>query len=66
MIFVFPILVLIWFSKYQWDLQGIDKNHDDLKQSRTRILKAAIVYGVTIIAWPVITIIISLVPGLFA
>jgi hypothetical protein len=66
MIFVFPILVLIWFSKYQWDLQGIDKNHDDLKQSRTRILKAAIVYGVTIIAWPVITIIISLVLGLFA
>src|SRR5262249_738880 len=61
MIFVFPILVLIWFSKYQWNLQGIDKNHDDFKQSRRRILKAAIVYAVTIIAWPVISVIIWLV-----
>jgi len=61
MIFVFPILVLIWFSKYQWNLQGIDKKHDDFKQSRRRILKAAIVYAVTIIAWPVISVIIWLV-----
>jgi hypothetical protein len=66
MIFVFPVLVLIWFSKYQWDLQGIDKNHDDLKQSRSRILKAAIVYAVTIIAWPVIWVILRLVIMLFA
>ncbi|MGE0129746.1 MAG: hypothetical protein AB7U82_16825 [Blastocatellales bacterium] len=66
MIFVFPILVLIWFSKYQWSLQGIDKNHDDLKQSRRRILKASIVYGVTIIAWPIITIILGLIMILFA
>jgi hypothetical protein len=66
MIFVFPILVLIWFSKYQWNLQGIYKNHDDLKQSRSRILKAAIVYGVTIIAWPVIWVILRLVIILFA
>jgi len=66
MIFAFPILVLIWFSKYQWGLQGIDKNHDDLKQSRSRILKASIVYAVTIIAWPVISVIIALVMALFA
>jgi len=66
MIFVFPILVLIWFSKYQWNLQGIDKNHDDLKQSRKRILKAAIVYGVTLIAWPIITVMLLFIMGLFA
>jgi hypothetical protein len=66
MIFVFPILVLIWFSKYQWNLQGINKNHDDLKQSRSRILKAAIVYGVTIIAWPVLWVILRLIIMLFA
>lgn len=65
-IFVFPILVLIWFSKYQWGLQGIDKNQDDLKQSRSRILKAAIIYGVTIIAWPIISIIIAIVVSLLA
>jgi hypothetical protein len=63
-IFVFPILVLIWFSRYQWGLQGIDKTQDDLKKSRSRILKAAIIYGVTIIAWPIISIIIAIVVGL--
>ncbi|HKQ74170.1 MAG TPA: hypothetical protein VJ810_10760 [Blastocatellia bacterium] len=61
MIFVFPILVLIWFSKYQWNLQGIDKNHADFKQSRSRIMKAAIVYAVTIIAWPVIWVMLALI-----
>jgi uncharacterized membrane protein len=64
MIFAFPILVLIWFSKYQWSLQGIDKNHADLKQSRDRIMKASIIYGVTIIAWPIISLIIALVISL--
>jgi hypothetical protein len=66
MIFAFPILVLIWFSKYQWGLQGIDKNQDDLKQSRSRIMKAAIIYGVAIIAWPIITMIRAIVDGLLA
>ncbi|MCG3160645.1 MAG: hypothetical protein JMDDDDMK_01714 [Acidobacteria bacterium] len=61
MIFVFPILILIWFSKYQWSLQGIDKNHDDLKQSRKQIMKAAIVYGATIIAWVIITALLMIV-----
>jgi hypothetical protein len=61
MIFVFPILVLIWFAKYQWGLQGIDKNHADLRQSRGRILKASIIYVATIIAWPIITILLSLI-----
>jgi hypothetical protein len=65
MIFAFPILVLIWFSKYQWNLQGINKDHDDLKQSRKRILQAAITYAVTIIAWPVISVILALVWRLF-
>jgi hypothetical protein len=65
-IFAFPILVLIWFSKYQWSLQGIDKNQDDLKQSRSRILKAAMIYGGTIIAWPIISIIWFIVAGLIA
>jgi hypothetical protein len=64
MIFVFPILVLIWFSKYQWSLQGIDKNHEDFKQSRRRILNASIIYGVTIIAWPILAIIVGLVIAL--
>ncbi len=66
MIFVFPILVLIWLSKYQWSLQGIDKNQDDLKQSRSRILKAAIIYVGTIIAWPIISIIYGIAMGLLA
>ncbi|MCI0525395.1 MAG: hypothetical protein L0Y75_09055 [Acidobacteria bacterium] len=56
MIFTFPLLVLIWFAKYQWGLQGIDKNHNDLKQSRARILKASIIWAVTIVAWPLIAI----------
>jgi hypothetical protein len=63
-IFSFPILVLIWFWKYQWSLQGIDKNHEDLKQSRSRVLKASIIYGVTIIAWPVSLVIIARVMAL--
>lgn len=63
MIIAYPILVLLWFSKYQWSLQGIDKNHEDLKQSRSRILKASILYAVTIIAWPVISVIVALVLG---
>jgi len=42
----FPILVLIWLSKYQWGLQGIDKNHEDLKQARRRIMRASIIWGV--------------------
>jgi hypothetical protein len=45
-LFAFPILVLIWFSKYQWGLQGIDKNHGDLKQARRRIMRASIIWGV--------------------
>jgi hypothetical protein len=46
MLFVFPILVLIWLSTYQWGLQGIDKNHEDLKQARRRIIKASIIWAV--------------------
>jgi hypothetical protein len=46
MLFAFPILVLLWLSKYQWGLQGIDKNHDDLKQARRRIMRASIIWGV--------------------
>jgi hypothetical protein len=49
MLLAFPILVLIWFSKYQWGLQGIDKNHEDLKQSRQRIMKASIIWGVMLL-----------------
>jgi hypothetical protein len=64
-IIVFPVFVLIWFSKYQWGLQGIDKNHDDLKQSRKRIMKASIIYGVTIIAWPIVTIVLGLIMRFF-
>jgi hypothetical protein len=45
-LFAFPILVLLWLSKYQWGLQGIDKNHEDLKQSRRRIMKASIIWVV--------------------
>lgn len=61
MIFAFPVLALIWFSKYQWGLQGIDKNHEDLKQSRRRILKAFVVYGATIVGWIVISIILAII-----
>jgi hypothetical protein len=46
LLFAFPIMVLIWLSKYQWGLQGIDKNHEDLKQARRRIIKASIIWGV--------------------
>jgi hypothetical protein len=46
LLLAFPTLVLIWFSKYQWGLQGIDKNHDDLKQARRRIMRASIIWGV--------------------
>src|SRR5262245_1162012 len=60
-IIVFPIFVLIWFWKYQWGLQGINKNHDDLKQSRRRIMKASIIYGVTIIAWLIAIFILGLI-----
>jgi len=49
LLLAFPILVLIWFSKYQWGLQGIDKNHEDLKQSRQRIMKAFIIWGVMLL-----------------
>jgi hypothetical protein len=44
-LFAFPIMVLIWLSKYQWGLQGIDKNHEDLKESRRRIMRASIIWG---------------------
>ena len=46
LLLAFPILVLIWFSKYQWGLQGIDKDHSDLKQARRRIMRASIIWGV--------------------
>jgi hypothetical protein len=46
MLLAFPILVLLWLSKYQWGLQGIDKNQEDLKQARRRIMKASIIWGV--------------------
>jgi hypothetical protein len=46
MLFAFPILVLIWLSTYQWGLQGIDKNQEDLKQARGRIIKATIIWAV--------------------
>jgi hypothetical protein len=45
-LFAFPILVLLWLSKYQWGLQGIDKNHEDLKQARRRIVKASVIWVV--------------------
>ena len=63
-IFAFPILILIWFSKYQWRLRGIDKNQDDLRRSRSKVLKAGIIYVVAIIAWPIILIIVKIVNGL--
>ena len=44
LLIAFPILVLIWLSKYQWGLQGIDKNHDDLKQARRRIINASVIW----------------------
>ena len=46
LLFAFPIMVLLWLSKYQWGLQGIDKNHEDLKQARRRIIKASIIWVV--------------------
>jgi hypothetical protein len=46
MLFAFPIMVLLWLTKYQWGLQGIDKNHEDLKQARRRIMRASIIWGV--------------------
>jgi hypothetical protein len=48
LLLVYPILVLIWFSLYQWGLQGIDKNHEDLKQARRRIMRASIIWGAMI------------------
>jgi hypothetical protein len=59
----FPILVLIWFAKYQWGLQGIDKNHDDLKQSRQRIIRASIIWGAMLILRLILTLIITFVRG---
>ena len=46
LLIAFPVMVLIWFSKYQWGLQGIDKNHEDLKQARLRIIKASVIWAV--------------------
>ena len=46
LLFALPIMVLLWLSKYQWGLQGIDKNHEDLKQARRRIIKASIIWVV--------------------
>jgi hypothetical protein len=66
MIPAFPILVLIWFAKYQWGLQGIDKNHPDLQQARNRILHASIIWIVTIIAWPILAIVAVLVVSLIS
>ncbi|HEX5083768.1 MAG TPA: hypothetical protein VFY40_17100 [Blastocatellia bacterium] len=48
LLFALPVMVLIWLSKYQWGLQGIDKNHEDLKQARRRIIKAAIIWVVMV------------------
>jgi hypothetical protein len=56
-IFVVPVLVLIWFSKYQWGLQGVDKNHGDLKQARRRVINAAIIWGVTIAMFYTLTVV---------
>jgi hypothetical protein len=44
LLFAFPIMVLLWLSKFQWGLQGIDKNHEDLKQARRRIMKACVIW----------------------
>lgn len=49
LLLVFPILVFIWFSTYQWGLQGIDRNHEDLKQARRRIMRASIIWGVMLL-----------------
>jgi hypothetical protein len=56
-IFVVPILVLIWFSKYQWGLQGVDKNHKDLKQARRRVINASIIWAVTIAMFYALTVV---------
>ena len=61
LLLAFPILVLIWFAKYQWGLQGIDKNHSDLKQARQRIIKASIIWGVMLFLRLFLTITISFV-----
>jgi RNA polymerase subunit RPABC4/transcription elongation factor Spt4 len=46
LLLAFPVMVLLWLSKYQWGLQGIDKNHEDLKQARRRIIKASVIWVV--------------------
>jgi hypothetical protein len=48
-LFAFPILTLLWLIKYQWGLQGIDKNHEDLKQARRRIMKACVIWTVMLL-----------------
>ena len=66
MLVALPIMILLWLSKYQWGLQGIDKNHEDLKESRRRIMRASIIWGaifllrvaVEIIAFFVMTLIL--------
>jgi hypothetical protein len=45
MLVALPIMILLWLSKYQWGLQGIDKNHEDLKESRRRIMRASIIWS---------------------
>ncbi len=64
LILIYPILVLIWFSKYQWGLQGIDKNHSDLKQARGRVGRASIIWGVMLFLRIAVAIIIEF-PNLF-
>jgi hypothetical protein len=49
LLLVYPLLVLIWFSTYQWGLQGIDKNHEDLNQARRRVMKASIIWGLMLL-----------------
>ena len=44
MLVALPIMILLWLSKYQWGLQGIDRNHEDLIQARRRIMKASIIW----------------------
>jgi len=63
LLLAFPILVLIWFSKYQWGLQGIDKDHDDLKQARQRIMRASIIWGVMFFLRLALALIASFVLG---
>jgi hypothetical protein len=48
-LFAFPVLTLLWLIKYQWGLQGIDKNHEDLKQARRRIMKACVIWAVMLL-----------------